>query len=124
MNLDIIQISKVVDDTIDYRNLIFRISAANILDLGDSKSMWLLLKTLIDGGVQYVIIDMDSLEFIDSSGIGVLINAAKILRARKGDVIMIRVSPRILKIFDPIKLHRFIKIFQSEEEGVRYFQFL
>ena len=124
MYLDIIKMSKVVNGTIDYHNIVFKVNAADVFDLGESENMWILLKTIINGGGQFIIINMDKLDFIDSSGIGILINAAKLLRSKKGDLILLNVSSRIISIFNPIKLQRFIKIFQTDEEGLKYFQFL
>ena len=124
INIDINHFSKVQNDAVDYENIAFHVKAANVLDLGESDKMWTLIKTLIEGGAKYFVVDMAGLEFIDSSGIGVLINVAKLARVNKGDIIMMNVSSRIESIFNPIKLQRFIKIFNTQEEAHRYFQLL
>ncbi len=120
--LDIVQISKVIKDPLDNGNNVFVVKAVNILDMGESEKMWTLLKTLAEGGCRYMIIDMEGLEFIDSAGIGILINVAKILRGVKGDIVMTNVSSRIENIFNPIKLNRFIKIFSSIDESIKHFK--
>ncbi|MBN1531629.1 MAG: STAS domain-containing protein [Spirochaetes bacterium] len=122
IHLDIIQISQVIRDPLDYENNVFVMRAANVLDMGESDKMWTLLKTLAEGGARYMIVDMEGLEFIDSAGIGVLINAAKVLRMNRGDITLMRVSPRIESIFSPIKLQRFIKIFSSVDACLRHFK--
>ena len=82
--------------------------------------MGVTFKTLIKGGLRKVIVDMDRLTFIDSLGIGMLINIAKLLRARKGDITLINVPEAIGRIFKPINLPRFIKIFDTEEAAVKF----
>lgn len=124
IHVDITRLSKVLNDSVDYENIVFRVKAANVLDLGEADKMWTLLRTLIEGGAKYFIADMADLDFIDSSGIGVLINAAKLTRAKKGDIVMLNVSERIEQIFNPIKLQKFIKIFNAKEEATHYFQLL
>ena len=122
IDLDIVKISNMVKDPLDYNNSVFVIKAVNVLDMGESEKMHLLLTTLGTGGARYVVVDMKDLEFIDSGGIGVLINTAKLLRSRKGDIVMLNVSARIESIFNPIKLQRFIKIFGSIDECVKNFK--
>lgn len=122
IDLDIITISEVIKDPLNYDNSIFMVKAVNVLDMGESEKMLMLLKTLGTGGAKFMLVDMKDLEFIDSGGIGVLINIAKLLRSKKGDIAMLNVSSRIENIFNPIKLQRFIKIFGTLQECVHYFQ--
>jgi anti-anti-sigma factor len=65
---------------------------------------------------------MEGLDFIDSSGIGVVIEATKLLRQRKGDLALMRVPERIQTIFQPIKLNRFVRIFATEDEAAAFFR--
>jgi anti-sigma B factor antagonist len=122
IHLDIVQISQVIRDPLDYENNVFVIRAANVLDMGESDRMWTLMKTLADGGARYMVVDMEGLEFIDSAGIGVLINTAKVLRMNRGDIALMRVSPRIESIFSPIKLQRFIRIFDTVDASLKHFK--
>jgi len=62
--------------------------------------------------------------YIDSSGIGVLINTAKLLRKQKGDIVMANVSDDIKSIFKVIRLEEFITIFNSEVEAVKSFSYI
>ncbi|MCP4133785.1 MAG: STAS domain-containing protein [bacterium] len=122
MDFEIIEVSKRTGETIDYDCLIFKIKAANVMDLDNASDLWLSFKTLIEGGVLKILIDMSGLEFIDSSGIGVLINVAKLIRSKNGDIALLSVSPRINVIFKPIKLHRFINVFNTTSEAMNFFR--
>lgn len=122
MKLRIINYSPRITEEIDYNNVIFVVEAANILDMDRSDQLWIFLKTIIQGESLKVLIDMSGLEFIDSIGIGVIINTAKMLRSRKGDVALLNVPVRIEKIFKPVNLKRFIKMFETEEDAVNFFR--
>lgn len=120
----IINVTIRKDDVIDYDTLIVSVHAADVLDMDNSGEMLLFMKTLIQGGVKKLLVDMNGLEFIDSAGIGMLVESAKLLRQRKGDLALIGVPERIQRIFQPIKLNRFIKIFDSQEEVISYFRLI
>lgn len=120
MEFEIINTSRRKGEKIDYGSAIFKVKAANVIDFDHTEELGAALKTLIKGGLTKVIIDMQGLTFIDSLGIGMLINTAKLLRANNGDLTLINVPEIIDKIFKPINLPRFIKIFNVEEEAVRF----
>lgn len=124
MVTDIIYIVKRKDDSVDYRTFVVRVMAADVMDMDSASDMSIFLKTLVQGGVLKIIVDMSGLEFIDSAGIGVLIDLAKLLRNRGGDIALLDVPERIEKIFQPVRLNRFIRIFNNEIEAVRFFQYV
>jgi anti-sigma B factor antagonist len=121
-NVQILNFAKLVTDKIDYRSLAFKVEVAKVADLNSAKSLRILLETLIGGGALKIVIDLKSLEQIDSSAIGVIINATKLIRHGKGDVVLMNVSPDIDAIFKVVSLHRFIKIFSLESDVVDYFR--
>ena len=65
---------------------------------------------------------MAGLDFIDSSGISALIEAAKLLHQSKGDIALLNVPERIQIIIQPIKLNRFIKMFNNDDEVINFFK--
>jgi len=67
---------------------------------------------LINGGLCKIIFDLVSVEFIDSYGIGTIVEIAKYIRQHhNGDVVLINVSERILLIFKPINSRSLSKYF-------------
>ncbi len=107
-------------ENVDYNQTIFIIQVADVIDMGETENLWIFLKTIIAGGCLKVIINMDGLDFIDSYGISVLINSAKLLRGKKGDLAIIKVPERIEKIFKPVNLNRFIQMYNSETDAVNF----
>lgn len=117
----IVYLTNRKDETIDYNSLVVLIGAADAMDMDGVGEMRIFIKTLISGGVKKIAVDMEKLTFIDSSGIAVLIETAKLLRKDKGDIVFLNVPSRIRTIFQPIRLNRFISCFDDESDVRAYF---
>jgi anti-anti-sigma factor len=119
MLINLLNTEKSTKDKNDYDELVYLIKAAEVLDTGGDEEMYILLQTIINAGAKKIIINMENMNFIDSKGIAVLINAAKVIRKNNGDIVLFDVPERIKSIFRPINLQRFIKIFDTEEQAVK-----
>lgn len=120
---EVIDVSQLQNEVIDYGVLIFRLELGKAVDLENVKHLRVFLNTLIEGGLRKIIVDMKSLEYIDSAGIGTLINTTKMIRGKGGDVVLTNVSSDIRNIFNIINLQDFIKVFNLEIEAVDYFRY-
>jgi anti-sigma B factor antagonist len=54
---------------------------------------------LVAQGVYKIVIDMEAVEFLDSTGLGVLVGGLKKVRANDGSLELICTQDRLLKIF-------------------------
>ena len=54
----------------------------------------------IDGGSLRLVVDVDKVEFLDSTGVGVLVGALKKVRSGGGTLDIVCTQPRLLKIFE------------------------
>lgn len=54
---------------------------------------------LIDGGSVHLVLELDRLEFLDSTGLGTLIGALKKVRRKDGSIQLVGMTERIEKIF-------------------------
>ena len=124
VNLEILKLAQRPEDIIDYNTIVFKIPLTKRINLDSSKYWWIFLKTIVDGGAIKILLDLQNLEYIDSSGLGMLINVAKMLRKIEGDLVMFNVSADIRNVFKVIKLQEFIKIFNSEGEAVNFFSYV
>jgi anti-anti-sigma factor len=89
-----------------------------------SRDFYIFFHTIIQGGGRKIIVDMKDLEYIDSSGIGILINTAKLLRSKGGDIALLNVDDEINKILKVINFERFIKMFNEYHEAVNFFRYV
>lgn len=63
--------------------------------------------------------DLTAVTFIDSTGLGLLVGSMKRARAASGDVKIVAVSDRVLKVFRLTGLERAFVICASVKEAVR-----
>ncbi|MBA4496006.1 STAS domain-containing protein [Paenactinomyces guangxiensis] len=63
-----------------------------------------------------IVIDLSKVDYIDSTGIGVLIGAYKAQRATYGKLILTGMNARLLRIFKITGLHEIIEIEERTQE--------
>ncbi len=118
----IISSTKVNNENIDFEKLILKVKMTKIFDIKTSKEWSIFLKTIIQGGLDKILVDMSELYHIESSSIGILIHLAKLIRLQKGDIIFLNVPEDIEEIFKMVHLHRFINFYDNEEEAINFFR--
>jgi anti-sigma B factor antagonist len=64
------------------------------------------LVELIVGGAKRVVVDLDRVDFLDSSGLGVLVGALRRLRTAGGELSLVCSNEKLLKIFRITALDR------------------
>ena len=73
---------------------------------------------LVGEGVYDLIIDMEAVEFLDSTGLGVLVGGLKKVRAHDGSLQLICTQERLLKIFRITGLAKVFAIHDSTAAAV------
>jgi anti-sigma B factor antagonist len=68
------------------------------------------LVDLADSGTSRIIVNLEPVEFLDSTGLGVLVAALNRLRRQEGDVELICSQPRIRRVFEITGLTRVFTI--------------
>ena len=88
---------------------------------GDFRSM---LLSLIEQGNRRLVVDLEEISFIDSSGLGALVSALKTLKRSNdpGDVRLARVQPPVVSLMEIIRLNRVFSSYPSVEQAIRSFQ--
>jgi anti-anti-sigma factor len=104
----------------DCGNYAVRISLRGNLSIENAAEVSLLFRTFARGGVLRVIVNMDSLFYIDSTGISALIRSKKALVAEGGDIALVNVPPKINEVFDLVSLKEYIKCFYDEKKALEY----
>lgn len=76
------------------------------------------LIALVEGGSRQVVVDLGRVEFLDSTGLGVLVGALKRLRVVDGELLLVCAQERLLKIFRITGLDRVFSLFDSVEAAM------
>lgn len=71
------------------------------------------LVELVSQGTQRVVVDLEAVDFLDSTGLGVLVGGLKRLRSHDGDLSLVCTQPRILKVFEITGLTKVFAIHDS-----------
>ena len=79
------------------------------------------INELIDQGHFNMVINLEGVRYIDSTGLGVLIGALKKVREKSGKIVLICTNPQIRKIFNITGLIKIFDIYKDEEEALGSF---
>ncbi|WP_419930261.1 STAS domain-containing protein [Candidatus Poriferisocius sp.] len=71
------------------------------------------LLALISGGAQNVVIDLSGVDYIDSTGLGVLMGGAKRVRSAGGDIRLVTTGSRLADLIELTRLDRVLDVFDS-----------
>lgn len=69
------------------------------------------LRDLVDSGRNRLVMDMVNVDFVDSSGLSVLVSAVKAARASGGDVVLLDLSGPVRSLVELTRLHYVFEIF-------------
>jgi anti-sigma B factor antagonist len=72
---------------------------------------------LVGEGRTRIVVDLEKVDFIDSTGLGVLVGALKRVRTNEGDLALVCTGPRILKVFEITGLTKVFTIHRSVDEA-------
>ncbi len=93
------------------------VSIAGEVDLSSAPTAYSLLWQTSNEGSRSLIINLEELEFMDSSGLQALLRLREKLRARKQRVVLVGGKPPITKLFKLTGFDQLFAIFQSEQEA-------
>ncbi|HEY2795312.1 MAG TPA: STAS domain-containing protein, partial [Micromonosporaceae bacterium] len=87
------------------------------IDVYTAPSLRSKIIALVEAGTKVLIVDLSHVEFLDSTGLGVLVGAQKRLRGVGGELGLVCDQERLLKIFRITGLDRVFSIYNSIESA-------
>lgn len=72
---------------------------------------------ILASGTKFVLLDLSKVEYLDSTGLGLLIGALKRLREIDGNLIIVNPSQRIVRVFEITGLYKIFKVYPSLAEA-------
>jgi anti-sigma B factor antagonist len=76
------------------------------------------LNTLVAGGHHHLVVDMQGVEFLDSTGLGVLVGGLKRVRTQNGSMQLVCSTERVLKVFRITGLTKVFAIHDSLDDAL------
>ena len=77
------------------------------------------LNGMIDNGSKKIIINLEKVNYMDSSGLGILVAILKRLKQEDGIMKLTKMNIGIKKIFEITKLTKFFEIYEDEEKALK-----
>jgi anti-sigma B factor antagonist len=94
------------------------LSVTGEIDVATAPRLREKLVSLVADGHHRIIVDLDQVDFLDSTGLGVLVGALKRVRTHDGELALVCTKPRILKGFEITGLTRVFPMHESVDEAV------
>ncbi|CAN5527099.1 anti-sigma factor antagonist BldG [soil metagenome] len=73
---------------------------------------------LVTEGNHRIVVDLEGVDFLDSTGLGVLVGALKRVRTHDGELALVCTQSRILKVFEITGLTKVFPIHGTVDEAV------
>jgi anti-anti-sigma factor len=80
------------------------------------------LNAVKERGSNRFILDMENVKYVNSTGLGYLINLSDSVNPERGSISLVKVQPKVKVVFDMLGLNAFFKIYPSRDEAMRHFQ--
>ena len=73
---------------------------------------------LVTEGKHHIVVDLDGVDFLDSTGLGVLVGGLKRVRSHDGELVLVCTKSRILKVFEITGLTKVFSIYDTVDAAV------
>lgn len=90
------------------------------LDAGNAPAFKEQMSSAIEANAR-VVLDVSSLEFLDSSGLGVILSCLRQLTAKGGDMKLCGMTKPVRALFELVRMHRIIEVYNTQEEAENAF---
>lgn len=88
------------------------------LDVNRSIELETELETMITGGVNKLLFDLEAIEFLSSSGLRIFIATMRTLKDNKGKLVFCSVPPMVRKLFKIVELDNIFETYDNAEEAL------
>lgn len=76
------------------------------------------INNIIESGVTHIIFNCNGLNYISSTGIGAFTSFLKLLKQRKGDMVLYGLQRKVLEVFQLLGFTKFFKISETLDDGL------
>jgi anti-sigma B factor antagonist len=78
------------------------------------------LDAVIERGDGRLVLDLTAVEFIDSTGLSVLLNGLRLVNQRHGHMALVCTNPTVLRLFEITSLDTTFEIFADRPEAIAH----
>lgn len=74
--------------------------------------------TIRQNNIKNIIFDFKEVEFMDSSGLGMILSRYKSIKQTEGELMLSNVSENTMRLFDMVGIRKIIKIYDTVEDCI------
>lgn len=94
------------------------VSVYGELDISTAPSLRETIVELVNGGDAHLVLDLEALDFLDSTGLGTIIGGLKRARAHGGDLRLVCTQDRVCRVFEITGLDAALPLHASLADAV------
>jgi anti-sigma B factor antagonist len=106
----------------DHNGLIILEMEGNLVDKAEAIDIGAEVEEKLTAGENRFIIDLSKLEYMNSTGLNIILNLMNKSRDKGGEAVVAAATPRIKSLFSVTKLDSVFTMKNSREEALSYFQ--
>ncbi|WP_077213867.1 anti-sigma F factor antagonist [Bacillus dakarensis] len=72
-------------------------------------------KAIVENNIHHIVLNLESLTFMDSSGLGVILGRYKQIKQLHGEMVVCAISPSVQRLFDMSGLFKIIRLEPTEQ---------
>jgi stage II sporulation protein AA (anti-sigma F factor antagonist) len=76
-------------------------------------------ETLAASPIKHILLNLEKLAFMDSSGLGVILGRYKQIKATGGEMVVCAISPSVKRLFDMSGLFKIIRLEDDEHKALQ-----
>jgi anti-sigma B factor antagonist len=88
------------------------------LVMANAQELRTAIRALVERGRTRLILDLHGVEFVDSSGLSVLVSTLKAVRPRQGVVVLLSPTDGVRSLIELTRLHQIFEIYEDREAAI------
>lgn len=94
------------------------VKLAGEIDMGHSPAVHQALVEVLERRPARLVIDLSDVSYMDSSGVGILVDALRRVRVSGGKLVLVAVAPRVRSVLQITKLDQFFEMHSTLQEAL------
>lgn len=105
---------------LETENIVVLSPGEDSLDAGNAREFRKAVAVIIEERSR-IVLDLSSVNFIDSSGLGALVACQRLMNSRAGELRLCSMSDNVRALFELMRMQRVFMVFDSREEALQSF---
>ncbi|MBD2313394.1 STAS domain-containing protein [Desertifilum sp. FACHB-1129] len=93
-----------------------KVQPSGILDSTKASQFREEISHLVSSGADIILVNLKDVTFVDSSGLGALVSALKIVRSSSGKLCLCSINEQVRMLFELTSMDRVFEVYPSEDD--------